>query len=88
MTKSNKPKKEERKDLNKTESKVVKFKRVVTPRVNKALKAISLVGNCATKDYAYSQEDASKIVNAMHDAVQSVSKRFSTGVIADNSFSL
>ena len=68
--KSNKPEKEK-------ESKAVKFKRVCTPRLRKALKAIKLIGNCSTKDYAYTGEQVSVILIALDNACKTLQKQFS-----------
>lgn len=48
------------------------FLRVVTPRVNKALKAISLVSNCAGSAYAYTPEQSKAVTLALQVAVQQV----------------
>ncbi len=77
MKQNDKPKKAKREPIPKDESKVVKFKRVCTPRLRKALKAISLIGNCSTKDYAYNKEQTDKIINSLTDAVGSLEKQFS-----------
>jgi hypothetical protein len=52
------------------------FIRVVTPRVNKALKAIRLVGNCATSNYSYTPEQARAIVLSMQTVLQGVENVF------------
>lgn len=70
-------KKRNRVEIPKDESKVVKFRRVCTPRLRKALKAISLIGNCSTKDYAYNKEQTDKIINSLTDAVGVLEKQFS-----------
>jgi len=71
-----------------TEDKHVKFKRVVTPRVNKALKAISLVGNQAGAAYAPAKEDIANIITALHEEVDKVEKMYTTKGTAKGSFSL
>lgn len=88
MSKENKPKKKNREPIPKDESKVVKFKRVCTPRLRKALKAISLIGNCSTKDYAYSKEQIDKIEESLTNAVVSVCNQFSGTAAAESAVEL
>jgi len=52
------------------------FKRVVEPRVIKAAKAISLVGNCASAGYSYTPEQVQQITGALLKAVEGVAQRF------------
>jgi len=62
------------------EDKHDKFKRVVTPRIKKALKAISLIGNQAGSAYEYTPDDVANIITALRLAVDAVEKRYaSTG---------
>lgn len=70
------------------ESKHVKFKRVCTPRLRKALKAISLIGNCSTKDYAYSKEQTDKIEESLTNAVVAVCNKFSGTTAAESAIEL
>lgn len=70
------------------ENKHDKFKRVVTPRVNKAIKAIELVGNQAGAAYAPTKDDIATIITALHDAVDKVDKVYNTKGTAKGSFSL
>ena len=70
------------------EDKHVKFKRVVTPRVQKALKAIKLIGNQASKAYEYSEDDVHVIFGTLHDAVSDTEKMFTTGDVQPVDFSL
>ena len=77
MSKNDKSKKKKESRVPENESKHNKFKRVCTPRLRNALKAIKLVGACSTKDYAYSNEQAVKIYNLLADAVNAVEKQFS-----------
>ena len=58
------------------ESKHAKFKRVCTPRLRKALKAIKQVGNCSTKQYAYTNDQILILMNALSTAVAKVEKQF------------
>lgn len=68
--------------------KAVAFKRVVEPRVAKAVKAISLVGNCAGAGYAYTAEQSSQVVVAMQEAVQLVIDKFNKKQEAQSTFEL
>lgn len=64
------------------------FIRVVAPRVNKALKCIRLVGNCATSNYLYTPEQAKAITLALQAAVQGVENAFTKKVEKQAEFSL
>lgn len=70
------------------ESKFIKFKRVCTPRVKKAIKAIRLIGNCSTKAYAYNKEQTDKIIQALVDEVSALNNKFTGNVSNDSDFSL
>lgn len=61
------------------EDKHEKFVRVVTPRVNKALKAIKLIGNQSGSVYAYDEEDVSAITTVLRGAVEAIERRFMGG---------
>ena len=52
--------------IDKNETKEARFVRIAEPRVNRACKAISLLGNLAGSGYEYTQEQ----VDAMFGAVQ------------------
>lgn len=52
--------------IDRNESKEARFLRVAEPRVNRACKAVSLLGNLADSSYAYTE----KQVEAMFSAVQ------------------
>lgn len=54
------------------ESKHDKFMRVVAPRVRKAMKAISLIGNQAGSAYEYTEQDVAHIITALRVAVDAV----------------
>jgi len=64
------------------------FKRVVTPRVKKALKAISLIGNQAGSAYSYTEDDVSFIMAALRNKVDAVEKRYLGGGKQEVDFSL
>jgi len=70
------------------ETKEQRFKRVVVPRVNKALKAIRLIGNCSGSGYAYREEDAVQIFNALADAVNEAQAKFMTRASESTDFKL
>lgn len=56
-----------------------KFKSLAEKRVERALKQIRLVGNLANKShYEYTQEDASKIINAIEGEFRIVKTKFRT----------
>lgn len=69
-------------NIPKDESKHNKFKRVCTPRLRKALKAIKQVGACSSKQYAYTNEQVTKIVTSLAKAVSTVEKQY-TGTHAE-----
>lgn len=70
------------------ENKHDKFVRVVIPRVNKALKAIRLVGNQAGAAYAPAKEDVAHIIATLHDEIDKVEKRYTTKGTSEQGFSL
>lgn len=70
------------------EDKHDKFKRVVTPRVKKALKAISLIGNQSGSAYSYTQDEIHKIFGTLHEAVSAVEKRYASSGKQEVDFSL
>lgn len=53
-----------------------RFMNVAPPRVNKAIKAIGLVGNCAGVNYSYTQGQADAVVSGLQQAVDTVSELF------------
>lgn len=53
------------------------FKRVVEPRVAKAVKAIQLIGNCAGAGYAYEPAQVKQIMTALTSASNNVFDKFS-----------
>lgn len=64
------------------------FTRVCKPRVNKALKAIGLVGLCTSSNYIYSKEQAAAVVLALETSVKEVKARFSGEAAAAGGFEL
>lgn len=53
------------------------FKRVVEPRVAKAIKAIQLIGNCAGAGYSYEPAQVKQIMSALTTAANNVFDKFS-----------
>lgn len=70
------------------ESKKARFKRIVEPRVGKALKAIGLIGNCTGGEYEYTQKDVANITTALIDAVSKMGDKFAGKDGTDFGFSL
>lgn len=59
------------------EKPAARFKRVVEPRVGKAIKAITLVGSVTGSAYKYTPDDIVVIQTALEDAVEKAIKRLS-----------
>jgi len=72
----------------KDESKKDKFKRVVEPRVRKAIKAIALIGNCATSGYEYTPDNLAQIAAALNKAEHQLMKRFEAKGILQAEFDI
>lgn len=73
-----------KKNVPKDETKQDKFKRIVEPRVRKALKAIRLIGNCANPTYGYTDEQISTIITSLLSHVNGVQEIYSRkGKITD-----
>jgi len=60
-----KRKERKRQAIPKDESKADRFKRVVAPRVSKAVKAIRQIGFCAGASYEYTPEQLKQIQEAL-----------------------
>jgi len=88
MAKGIKSEKQYRSDKEISKEKQESFKRVCTPRVNKAIKAISLVGLCASANYESSQAETKAVVLALETAVADVKARFSGEQKATAGFTL
>ena len=58
------------------ESRREKFLRLGKQRMEKALKAISLIGNLSGAGYEYTEADVDKINNALADSVEKVVAKF------------
>jgi len=70
------------------EDKHVKFIRVVTPRVKKALKAIGLISNQAGAAYAPTEDDVAHIITILRMAVDTVEKSYASKGKTEVEFSL
>ena len=62
--------------MRKSESKSARFIRVVTPRVNKAVKAINVIGFCAASSYEHTPEQLEAIIKVLTTAIGDLGKRY------------
>lgn len=69
------------------ETKEQRFIRVVTPRVQQALKKIAVISNCTSPAYGYAPEQANKIIQALLGAVTTLKAKFDKAKVADQQFS-
>lgn len=69
-------------------SKKEKFVQIATPRINKAIKAIHLVGLCASATYEYTPEQARAAVLAMQAELDKVKNRFEGKQVSEAGFVL
>jgi len=88
MAKKNERKPDTRTEAEKLKDKKAAFVRVVTPRIGKALKAIRVVGYCATGAYHYNTEQTTAIIKALTEAVQGVKDRYEGKVTDAEGFKL
>lgn len=66
----------------KDETKKAKFKRIAGTRVRTALKAMRLIGNCASPAYEYTDADISAMITALRTGVDGLEAVFeSKGVV-------
>ena len=73
------------------ETKEQRFQRLATKRTQAALQKIRLLGNLTGSSYAYTPEQAAKVIGALREAVGTVEAKFNKvrGTQApDTSFSL
>lgn len=64
-------------DKTETKDKAAKFKELAVARVNKAIAAISTIGNLANKaNYDFTEADVDKITTAIDDANAAIEARF------------
>lgn len=61
---------------NNNESKAERFIRVAEPRVGRACKAISLIGNFATGDYEYTEQQVEAMFGAMQEELNTQKAKF------------
>lgn len=61
----------------KDETPEAKFHRLAQKRIDRAVKAISVVGYCFGVGYKWTPEDAAKVIAALSDAVANVEARSS-----------
>jgi len=71
-----------------SETKSEKFARLANKRTNKALKAISLIGNLSSAQYGYSDDDVQKIEQALYACIETTMAGFNKAKIAKPVFSL
>ncbi len=64
---------------NTNESKAERFIRVAEPRVGRACKAISLIGNFATGDYEYTDKQVQSMFAAMQEELDAQRAKFKKG---------
>lgn len=53
-----------------------RFIRVVTPRVNKAIKAIDVIGFCAGVSYGYTQPQVNQILSELEKTLVNLKQKF------------
>ncbi len=68
------------------ESKSARFKRVVTPRIGKAVKSIGLICNCSGSSYEYSESEVEQITEVLFAAVNRVIESFKVTKSEKSSF--
>jgi len=71
-----KPASAESKESKAAESRRDKFLRLGKQRMEKTLKAISLIGNLSGSGYEYTEADVTRMNDALADAVEQVISRF------------
>ncbi len=71
----------------KEESKAERFKRVVSPRVGKAIKAIAVIGYCAGSTYEYTPKQVDAIILALNKATLTLIDKFAAKSDKQDSFS-
>lgn len=74
--------------VSKDETKKEKFRRVVEPRVRKALKAIRLIGNCSGSAYEYTTADVSIIMASLRKEVEQLETKYQSKGVEDIDFNL
>ena len=56
--------------------KAAKFKEIASKRVPKAMGAIRLIGNLASPNYSYTEEQAERVVSALQSEVDALWEKF------------
>ena len=75
-------------EIPETESASERFIRIVTPRVNKAVKAVEVIGFCTGSTYEYTSKQAEQIAVVLHKAVKDLMRKFAGEVNGGGSFTL
>ena len=68
------------------ESKADRFKRVITPRVVKAIKAINVIGYCSGPAYESTDEQVEQICKVLVDAINAMDSKFKAKPKSDVAF--
>ena len=68
------------------ESKSARFKRVVMPRIGKAVKSIGLISNCSGPSYEYTESEVQQVTDALLFAVDGVIESFKVTKSEKSSF--
>lgn len=55
-----------------------RFERVILPRVDKAVKAVELIGNGASRDYETTPEEIAELLNGVQQKLWEVQRRYAT----------
>ena len=59
-----------------TQDKRADFKRLLIPRLDKAIKAIKVIGNLSASQYAFTEGEAEKVIQALRLATNQVEGKF------------
>ena len=59
-----------------TQDKRADFKRLLIPRLEKAIKAIKVIGNLSASQYAFTEGEAEKVIQALRLATDQVEGKF------------
>ena len=59
-----------------TQDKRADFKRLLIPRLDKAIKAIKVLGNLSASQYAFTEGEAEKVIQALRLATDQVEGKF------------
>lgn len=70
----------------KDETKSERFVRVVTPRVSKAVKAITVIGYCAGATYEHTDEQIKQILDSLSEAISMLANQFRSGKKSEGGF--